>query len=124
MNAKNEFHTHLATIRKSTQDVMCAFARKSISRQSSNKSEHLAILTKPWRQEDMDAFLEALDFEYDSGYGTQQVYGTIWFKDGTWSDRGEYDGSEWWDHRKVPSVPADLICKERERDIKLGEIGI
>jgi len=44
-----------------------------------------------------------LNFEYDSGYGSQEVYGTIVFKDGSWLERGEYDGSEWWDYKSCPS---------------------
>ena len=39
------------------------------------------------------SFLNDLNFEYDSGYGGQELYGTVWFKDNTWAGRGEYDGS-------------------------------
>lgn len=53
-------------------------------------------------------FLEAINYEYDSGYGGQEVFGTIWYKDGTWSERGEYDGSEWWEHKARPDIPAEL----------------
>ena len=49
--------------------------------------------------------LPQLDFCYDSGYGGQNLYGTIWYKDGTWSNRDEYDGSEWWAYRKCPELP-------------------
>ena len=42
---------------------------------------------------------------YDSGFGIQELFGTIWYTDGTWSERGEYDGSEWWEHRKRPKIP-------------------
>ncbi len=54
------------------------------------------------------AFLDALNFEYDAGYGGQNLFGTIWFQDGTWAERGEYDGSEWWEHRAVPNIPEEL----------------
>ena len=57
---------------------------------------------------DYKIFLDTLDFDYDSGYGGQELYGTIWFKDGTWCDRGEYDGSEWWQHQEVPKIPKEL----------------
>jgi len=53
-------------------------------------------------------FILALDFEYDSGYGCQELYGTIWYSDGTWSSRGEYDGSEWWDWNILPDIPDNL----------------
>lgn len=49
-------------------------------------------------------FLETLaDINYDNGYGGQELFGTIVFKDGTWLERAEYDGSEWWAHRKLPT---------------------
>jgi len=57
----------------------------------------------------LEQVLPLLDFEYDSGYGTQELDGYIWYADGTWSVRGEYDGSEWWEHVVRPS-----------KDIKLG----
>lgn len=55
--------------------------------------------------DDWLSFLKAIDFEYDDGYGRQELFGTIWYTDGTWSERGEYDGSEWWEHRSRPEIP-------------------
>lgn len=54
----------------------------------------------------LDEVLPKLDFEYDAGFGIQQLNGYIWYTDGTWSDRGEYDGSEWWQHQVCP--PKDI----------------
>jgi hypothetical protein len=54
-------------------------------------------------------FLEDLDFEYDSNYGSQQLFGTVWLSDGTWLERYEYDGSEWWDHKAMPPIKA-RVC--------------
>lgn len=51
----------------------------------------------------LEEILPLLDFEYDSGYGLQELNGYIWYTDGTWSDRGEYDGSEWWQHQERPA---------------------
>ena len=59
--------------------------------------------------EEFEQFLNSLDFDYDSGYGGQELFGTVWFHDGTWMDRGEYDGSEWWEHHIVPEIPENLI---------------
>jgi hypothetical protein len=53
----------------------------------------------------LDEVLPKLDFDYDSGYGGQYLDGTIWYSDGTWSDRGEYDGAEWWARRECPPLP-------------------
>lgn len=46
--------------------------------------------------------LPLLNFEYNAGYGSQKMDGYIWYTDGTWSDRREYDGSEWWEHQVRP----------------------
>ena len=64
-----------------------------------------AILPVNHTQEDYDNFIKKLDVEYDDGYGTQELFGTIWLTDGTWMDRGEYDGSEWWNLQEVPEIP-------------------
>ena len=61
-----------------------------------------------FNSEETAKVLEALDFEYDNGYGSQQIFGTVWFTDGTWADRGEYDGSEWWQHHVCPPIPPEL----------------
>jgi hypothetical protein len=62
-----------------------------------------------WSTVDMDNFLNCIDKNYDSGYGRQELFGIIWYTDGTWSDRGEYDGSEWWQHHECPEITEDLI---------------
>ena len=45
---------------------------------------------------------DKLDFYYDCSYGFQLVDGWIVFKDKSWLERDEYDGSEWWEYRKCP----------------------
>lgn len=60
-------------------------------------------------EQEYNEFLNLLDFEYDSGYGGQELYGTIWLEDGTWCTRGEYDGSEWWEHNVLPSIPESCL---------------
>lgn len=65
-------------------------------------------LKEGYLQADWDAFLDSLDFKYDNGYGGQQLYGTVWFDNGMWLSRGEYDGSEWWELHKYPTIPDNL----------------
>lgn len=48
------------------------------------------------------------DLSYDSGFGGQELFGYIWYEDGTWSERGEYDGSEWWEHKDRPPFDIEL----------------
>jgi hypothetical protein len=52
-------------------------------------------------------FHEKFNVEYSDGYGGQQLFGTIWMLDGTWWTRGEYDGSEWWQHHVCPEYDPD-----------------
>ncbi len=57
----------------------------------------------------LDTVLPKLDFKYDNGVGDQYIFGTIWYTDGAWSDRDEYNGSEWWTYRKCPSLPSAAL---------------
>ena len=52
----------------------------------------------------LEEVLPLMDFEYDDGYGGQRLFGFIWYEDGTWPERGEYDGSEWWQYKTCPSI--------------------
>lgn len=61
---------------------------------------------------DFNDVIDGLDFEYDASFGLQWLYGTIWYEDGTWSKRKEYDGSEWWEHHKCPSLPNGYYKRE------------
>jgi len=62
------------------------------------------ILKQNYNDIDYKEFLSKLEFNYDSGFGGQELFGTIWFKDGSWATRGEYDGSEWWEHHTRPEI--------------------
>ncbi len=68
--------------------------------------EHPMLIELRSNRDEQDEFffLEDLaSINYNNGYGGQELFGTIVFKDGTWLERGEYDGSEWWEHRKLPT---------------------
>lgn len=52
-----------------------------------------------------EEFLRKIDREYESGYGTQELFGEIWLTNGEWIQRHEYDGSEYWDHMSRPDIP-------------------
>lgn len=95
-NAKQEFLEEIEG-----KDVKCA----TVSHYGRGGS-HLSV---GYSHTELVQFLESLEYNYDSGYGGQELCGTIWYKDGTWSDRGEYDGSEWWDYHGVPDIPTNLL---------------
>ena len=50
-----------------------------------------------------EKILELMDFEYDDGFGGPEIardlviVGKDW-----WLERHEYDGSEWWEYKKLP----------------------
>lgn len=50
------------------------------------------------------------DNNYYSGLGGQTLATdlVIVFADGEYLERGEYDGSEWWEHRKPFVIPTEL----------------
>ena len=119
-NAKIEFLNHI-----SNRVVICASIRRGYDWDSDSRAFAYASafnLTTGWDKEDWDNFLSDLDFDYDSGYGGQNLFGTIWYVDGTWSDRGEYDGSEWWDYHYCPQIPVELDRKDKVREQKLNQI--
>ena len=108
-NAKNEL---LGLIAASGSEILCAelFYTPSLlwsmdednnappSKEISLKANHT--------EEELQEFLNSLDFGYDSGYGGQELFGTVWFKNPEiWAVRDEYDGSEWWNIVSKPEIP-------------------
>jgi len=65
------------------------------------------IMTLPmnFTSEEEAAFWAFLDTDYDAGFGGQELFGTIWLSDGSWLERHEYDGQEWWTLKKRPPIP-------------------
>lgn len=106
-NCRDEFlkHTH-------GKHVLCSKIHKG---DPDYRETETFVLPIGYTDDQARDFLESLNFGYDSGYGGQELYGHIWYTDGTWSDRGEYDGSEWWEHQKMPEIPAE--CKETPSDV-------
>lgn len=42
--------------------------------------------------------------DYDSGFGASEIASDlVLVGDGFWLERGEYDGSEWWEFKEPPS---------------------
>lgn len=94
------------------QKVLCAIISRGDPEDDWDKDIQEYRLRIGYSQSDLDAFLENINFEYDSRFGMQEVFGFIWYMDGTWSGRCEYDGSEWWEHRRVPRIPEELKQKQ------------
>lgn len=80
-----------------------AFAKIAYSDDYGETSTSIELRSNRTEQDER-SFLETLaSIDYDNGYGCQELFGTIVFKDNTWLERGEYDGSEWWELRELPT---------------------
>ena len=104
MNAKNE----MIRLLWRNSNIKCAKVYTGHYYLDDNDEGYEANLKVGHTTEDLQEFLNNLDFEYNSGYGGQELFGTVWFNDGTWADRGEYDGSEWWNYNWCPVIPEEL----------------
>jgi len=91
MNAKKELFFHVNSVKQPVKFVQIKFGNLRGD--------------KKVFQGTLEEVLPNLDFDYDEGYGGQRLYGNIWYTDGTWSTRVEYDGSEWWEYHKCPTCP-------------------
>lgn len=77
INAKEEFLKHVGT-----RTILCA----DVSQEDwSGKREAEYKLKVGHTPSDYAHFLSGLDFTYDNGYGRQELFGTIWYTDGTWT---------------------------------------
>lgn len=72
-------------------------------------------LSFTWEQ-----FSAVANLEYDNGFGGNEVEGSlVVVGDDWWLERGEYDGSEWWEFKTMPTKPPsgmptkDIIFTDR-----------
>lgn len=91
-NAKTEL---LELLKEYKVELRCGYL-EDVAYASKTKGKKW-LLKDGYSFKDEATFLEEIDFEYDSGFGSDEIGGILWFTDGTWADRGEYDGSEWWE---------------------------
>ncbi len=105
-NARDEMIQFLRRYEVDGRELVCADIKYDPEFWG-DKGKYFRLRT-PHSPHHRDKWLDSLNFTYDAGYGGQQLYGTLWFSDGTWASRGEYDGKEWWDFMKVPEIPKEL----------------
>ena len=104
INAKQEFLDHIKERCVGGRTVRCA----KISIHNLKNSVY-SILPVGYTPEDWEVFLKEIDLDYNDSYGSQNLFGTIWYTDGaTWSQRGEYDGSEWGEHMECPEIGPEM----------------
>jgi len=114
-NAKQELLEKLDAIKRLyNADIICAsIVHATMESYFSNDEEDVETpairLKKGHTEAEYNEFLSKLDFDYDSGYGAQYVFGYVWLTEGVWMTRGEYDGSEWWEWHKYPQISEELL---------------
>lgn len=89
-------------------------AREELLRHINNRPVDFVQIE--WRyklavQGTLSEVLPHLDFDYEDGFGSLELYGVIWFADGTWSSRAHDERAEWWEHHARPELPADRAFK-------------
>ena len=103
-NAKQEF---LEAIKN--KKVICA--KIGIDRFNFGMKIEWFILKDNYSKEDFETFCDKLNFEYDNNFGSQELFGIILFED-SFSDRYEYDGSEYWANYKMPTIEEVLTFQQ------------
>lgn len=104
MNAKEEL---LNLLKEEKVTLKCGYVEEVYYRIPKQDRKKF-LLPVGYKREQLNRFMKELNFDYDNGYGSEELGGTLWFTDGTWADRGEYDGSEWWEYHKLPEIPEEL----------------
>ena len=104
MNALKEFLEHT-----NGKKIKCAFVELDYDPYGDETDTKRYVLPVGYTNVQFVAFCKSLDFDYDDGYGRQEIMGYIWYQDGTWSERYEYDGAEWWVFKSVPAIPKELL---------------
>jgi hypothetical protein len=115
INAKDELKSVLPKQTLAENDeytIKCAKIEKRDSKYwgdvyTENVYEH--ILPTGYSPQQWDEFWNGIDFEYNAGYGQQELFGNVWFYGPSWLERSEYDGSEWWVLRELPTIPNELL---------------
>ncbi len=114
INVKEEL---LSALGKEQEKIVCA--RIDLYCDSYEERQKTFLLKCWFSSHDYDVFLQSLDFEYDDGYGFQELFGTVWLTNGVWMKREEYEGFEYWKLRKYPPIPENL---KENRKVWRGEL--
>ena len=99
MNARNE----LVRVTKHKARLKCAVITTEVF-----GDEITIFLPVAYNDSQYADFLDNLNFQYNSGFGVQELYGVLWHEDGTWQSRVMDKGLEWWEYHRVPDIPEYL----------------
>ena len=57
----------------------------------------------------VDEFWIVSNRKYDEGFGGAEVKDIYIVGDDWWLERAEYDGSEWWEYKTIPTRPSTVV---------------
>lgn len=106
INAKEELQSILEQLHKYGHQIVAADIH--VEYDSFDQVTDSITLNMKHTEQELQAFYQRLNFKYSPGYGMQMIQGTVWLTYGVWLTRGEYDGSEWWEVHKQPTIPNHL----------------
>ena len=104
MNILEEIQRSLECYTLTTDDIKCLLIDVEI------KDDVILKLKIPIndKEQRLKTLQQMSNLDYDDGYGSQKLFGTVWLNNGTWLERAEYDGAEWWELKKLPDIPKEL----------------
>ena len=106
MNTLEEINAELEYIDKTMGDIVYGYVFKEGSYNPEEEKYSKTIVF------DSRINMKFRSIEYDDGYGGQQLFGIIVFKDNSWLERDEYDGSENWYYKNTPQLD-EVFPKEK-----------
>jgi hypothetical protein len=69
-------------------------------------------------------FKKNANVEYDQGFGAAKVAQDLLIVgEGWWMERHEYDGSEWWEFKTIPTKPEKIFPKTVRFTVKSDQTG-
>lgn len=107
-NLIDELYDVLNLNNKSVSDIL---AINIVNTHYTNDDDIDVLISKVGESENsiIAKFSELKNYNYDSGFGSAYFDGSVvWFKDGSWLERWEYDGSEGWSYKETPVIPYNL----------------
>ena len=114
MNTLEEINAELKYIGKTIEDIAYGYVFKEGSYNPEEEEYAKEVIF------DSRVNTKFYSIEYDDGFGGQQLFGIIVFKDNSWLEREEYDGAENWQHKNTPQLDEVFPRSQEQKDYKEG----
>jgi len=124
VNAKTELQDLIKLVHETynAEPVAVDISIREVGDYYNDSSKNHVVFILDQEHKSLDELISPLDQEYDCWYGTQYLFGTVWFTNNIWAEREEYDGSESWVVNRYPSLPvvpdADVAGHETNENLE------